>query len=113
MKREDFGLEAHEPEPLPGENAVRTIKQMEQDERPRERAINHGIGSLTTAELLALILRTGQPGLPITDLCRQLMSHNDKSLLRLDRRSRSELTLTKGNVNAKSRQIQAIMEVMR
>lgn len=113
MKREDFGLEAHEPEPLPGENAVRTIKQMEQDERPRERAINHGIGSLTTAELLALILRTGQPGLPITDLCRQLMSDNDNSLLRLERRSRSELTLTKGIGDAKALQIEAMMEVMR
>ena len=113
MKREDFGLEAHEPELTPGENTVRTIKQMEQDERPRERAINHGIGSLTTAELLALILRTGQPGLPITDLCRQLMNDNDNSLLRLERRSRSELTLTKGIGDAKALQIEAMMEVMR
>lgn len=113
MKREDFGLEAHEPELQNGESSVRTIKQMEQDERPRERAVNHGIGSLTTAELLALILRTGQPGLPITDLCRQLMKDNDNSLLRLERRSRNELTLTKGIGEAKALQIEAMMEVMR
>lgn len=113
MKREDFGLEAHEPELQPSDTYVRTIKEMAQDERPRERAINHGIGSLTTAELLALILRTGQPGLPITDLCRQLMHDNDNSLLRLERRSRSELTLTKGIGDAKALQIEAMMEVMR
>lgn len=112
MTREDFGLEAHEPQ-FKHDSPVRTIKEMEQDERPRERAIRHGIGSLTTAELLALILRTGQPGLPITDLCRQLMKDNDNSLLRLERRSRSELRLTKGIGDAKALQIEAMMEVMR
>ena len=113
MTREDFGLESHEPEVQLNEMSVRTIKQMSEEERPRERAINHGIGSLTTAELLALILRTGQPGLPITELCRQLMDDNDNSLLRLERRSRSELMLTKGIGAAKALQVEAMMEVMR
>ena len=112
MTREDFGLEAHEPEPQTAETAVRTIKEMAKDERPRERAINHGIGSLTTAELLAIILRTGQPGLPITDLCRQLMEDNDNSLIRLTRRSRKELMLTKGIGDAKALQLEAMVEVM-
>lgn len=113
MTREDFGLEAREPEIQPAEIPVRTIKEMAKEERPRERAINHGIGSLTTAELLAIILRTGQPGLPITDLCRQLMDDNGNSLLRLERRSRSELMLTKGIGAAKALQVEAMMEVMR
>ncbi|MDE6381049.1 MAG: DNA repair protein RadC [Muribaculaceae bacterium] len=112
MKREDFGLEAHESEGSP-ESPVQTIKQMASDERPRERAINHGIDSLTTAELLAIILRTGQPGLPITDLCRQLMGDNSDSLLRLARRSRKELMLTKGIGMAKALQIEAMMEIMK
>lgn len=113
MKREDFGLNVQEPEMQHVDPTVRTIKEMAKEERPRERAINHGIGSLTTAELLALVLRTGQPGLPITDLCRQLMDDNDNSLLRLERRSRSELTLTKGIGDAKALQIEAMMEIMR
>ena len=112
MRREDFGLEAHELEDSV-ESQVLTIKEMSKDERPRERAINHGIGSLTTAELLAIILRTGQPGLPITDLCRQLMGDNDNSLLRLARRSRNELMLTKGIGSAKALQVEAMMEIMR
>lgn len=112
MKREDFGLETHEPEGTT-EQPVQTIKQMAKDERPRERAINHGIESLTTSELLAIILRTGQPGLPITDLCRQLMSDNDNSLLKLARRGRKELMLTKGIGTAKALQIEAMMEIMK
>lgn len=112
MKREDFGLEASEPEESL-DFQVLTIKEMSKDERPRERAMNHGIGSLTTAELLAIILRTGQPGLPITDLCRQLMGDNDNSLLRLARRSRNELMLTKGIGAAKALQVEAMMEIMR
>ena len=112
MTREDFGLEAQEPDTQP--NApVLTVKEMAHDERPRERAIAYGIESLTTAELLAIILRTGQPGLPITDLCRQLMSDNDHSLLRLGRRSRNELMLTKGIGAAKALQVEAMMEIMK
>ncbi len=112
MKREDFGLEAREPATC-GEMQTLTIKDMAKEERPRERAVAHGIHSLTTAELLALILRTGQPGLPITDLCRQLMNDNDNSLLKLERRTRKELMLTKGIGDAKALQVEAMMEVMR
>ena len=112
MTREEFGLEANEPEATTY-NPVIKILEMSKDERPRERAMAHGIGSLTTAELLAIILRTGQPGLPVTDLCRQLMSDNENSLLRLERRSRSELMLTKGIGSAKALQVEAMMEVMR
>ncbi len=111
MTREDFGLEAREPDPQGA--PVLTVKEMCEEERPRERAIAHGIGSLTTAELLAIILRTGQQGFPITDLCRQLMSDNNNSLLQLARRSRSELTLTKGIGNAKALQVEAMMEITR
>lgn len=112
MTREDFGLEAREPE-IGADIQVLTVKEMSKEERPRERAINHGIGSLTTAELLAIILRTGQQGFPVTDLCRQLMSDNDNSLLRLARRTRQELTLTKGIGDAKALQVEAMMEITR
>ncbi|MDE5870322.1 MAG: hypothetical protein K2H22_00025, partial [Muribaculaceae bacterium] len=50
---------------------------------------------------------------PITDLCRQLMNANDNSLLRLARRSRKELTLTKGIGDAKALQVEAMMEITR
>lgn len=113
MKREDFGLHAHELESGRLSVIQPKIKDLDLEQRPRERAMKFGIGSLTTAELLAIILRTGQPGLPVTELCRQLMSDNGNSLLRLERRSRKELMLTKGIGQAKALEIEAMMEIMR
>ena len=49
------------------------VKELEVEDRPREKAMAHGIGSLSTADLFAVILRTGQQGYPITQLCRELM----------------------------------------
>lgn len=112
MEREDFGLETHEPK-APDGGRVQTVRQMAEDERPRERAMLYGIGSLTTAELLAVILRTGLPGMPITEMCRQLMRDSENSLLRLERKTRKELMLTKGIGSAKALQIEAMMELMR
>jgi len=113
MRREDFGLEAREPASKDISGNAITIKNMNEDERPQERALAHGIQSLTTAELLALILRVGQPGMPITVLCRQLMNDNGNSLLNLERRSREELMLTKGIGKTRALQIEAMMEIMR
>ena len=42
-------------------------------ERPRERLLAQGAGSLSDAELLAVILRTGLPGKSAVDLGRDLM----------------------------------------
>ncbi len=44
-------------------------------ERPRERLIRHGAHTLTSAELLAVLLRTGTRGLNAVDLGRQLIEH--------------------------------------
>jgi DNA repair protein RadC len=39
-----------------------TIKEMSEEERPRERLAKLGPQSLTTAELLAILLRVGMVG---------------------------------------------------
>jgi DNA repair protein RadC len=43
-------------------------------ERPRERLLAHGVGSLSDAELLAVILRTGLPGKSAVELGRDLLA---------------------------------------
>ena len=43
-------------------------------ERPRERLLAQGAGSLSDAELLAVILRTGLPGKSAVDLGRDLLA---------------------------------------
>ncbi|WP_313624379.1 RadC family protein [Achromobacter sp.] len=47
--------------------------RLPQQERPRERLMRHGAASIEDAELLAIALRTGIPGLNVVDLCRQLL----------------------------------------
>ncbi len=42
-------------------------------ERPRERLLHTGRGNLSPSELVALVLRTGVPGWPVTQLADELM----------------------------------------
>ena len=88
------------------------VKELEVEDRPREKAMAHGIGSLSTADLFAVILRTGQQGYPITQLCRELMKANDNSLFNLERRTRDELLEIDGIGPAKALQIEAVMELI-
>lgn len=91
----------------------RTVKEFDPDDQPREKAEKHGCGVLSVPDLWALILRTGTPGMPVTELCREMMKQNSGKLHRLERRSRKELRDIKGIGLTKSIQIEAVMELMR
>lgn len=90
-----------------------TVKDFDPEDQPREKAEKHGCGVLSIPELWALILRTGTPGNPITELCRGLMKQNAGSLHRLERRTRRELRDIKGIGTTKSIQIEAVMELIK
>lgn len=51
-----------------------SIKHWPQGERPREKLLAHGAGSLSDAELLAILLRSGTAGLSAVDLARRLLA---------------------------------------
>lgn len=95
------------------EKIIRTVKEMDEDEQPREKAEKFGIGSLSVPELWAIILRTGTPGYPITELCRDLMNKNDKNLHILERRTKQELCEIRGIGSTKAIQILAVMELIK
>lgn len=90
-----------------------TVKDLPSDDQPRERARRFGIGSLSNADLFAIILRTGTRGYPITDLCRDLMKMNENLLLNLERRSRGQIMEINGIGELKAMQIEAVMEIVR
>ncbi|MDE5869905.1 MAG: hypothetical protein K2H18_06705, partial [Muribaculaceae bacterium] len=90
-----------------------TVKDMDVDDQPRERALKYGISTLSTPDLWALILRTGLRGKPITELCRDLMRDNDHSLFKLERKTLNEIMATKGIGQTKGLQILATMEITR
>ena len=53
-----------------------TIKQWPLGERPREKLSKHGPSSLTEAELLAILIRSGSKGATAVDLAKKLLSEN-------------------------------------
>ena len=90
-----------------------TVKDMHEDDQPREKAMKYGIGSLANSELLALVLGIGKPGMPITQITRAIMEANDHKLLNLERRSFEELLDYPAIGPAKALQIMSVMELVR
>ncbi len=89
-----------------------TIKDMPQGERPRERLQHYGAQALSTAELLAIILRTGVDGENVIRLAERLLSRFD-GLPGLARASFAELCQVKGIGPAKVTQLKAALELGR
>ena len=60
-----------------------SFRQLSEDERPREKALNHGIGSLTDAELLSLLFGTGTAGCSVLDMAENIINDNEGHLWHL------------------------------
>jgi DNA repair protein RadC len=82
------------------------------EQRPRERLVAQGAGSLSDAELLAVFLRVGVSGKSAVDLGRDMISHFG-SLNRLFAASLTEFSSINGLGTAKYAQLQAVMELAR
>jgi DNA repair protein RadC len=90
----------------------RAIKEWPEDERPRERLTKLGAESLSEAQLLAIVLATGDASTKQSalDLARHLL-HTFGSLRGLDAASVSELCQVKGIGPAKATAIKAALEL--
>ncbi len=89
-----------------------TVKEMPEDERPRERMERVGPQALSTAELLALILRTGvKDENVLTMATRLLMQYN--GLAGLARAEFVQLAAERGMGRAKTAQVLAALELGR
>src|SRR3954465_3654098 len=77
------------------------IREMPLDERPREKLLAHGVASLTDAELIGILLRTGRVGTNVVDLARELLQTHG-SLRELSRCSVDELSRLGGIKKAKA-----------
>ncbi len=81
-------------------------------ERPRERLLELGPGSLSDAELLAIFLRTGVRGRSAVDLARDLLGRFG-GLRELLEAARTEFCSSPGLGAAKYAQLQAVLEMAR
>jgi len=87
-----------------------SISDWHVSQQPREKLIEHGAKSLTDAELLAIFLRTGIPGMDAVSLGQYLIQ-TFGSLRNLFKLEYAELNTVKGLGKAKYVQFQAILEL--
>ena len=83
-----------------------SIREMPQNERPREKLLAHGPGALTDSELIAILLRTGLPGANAVEVARQLLERYS-SLSGLSRCTVAEIASVRGIGGAKAIQLVA------
>jgi len=81
-------------------------------QRPREKLLAKGANALSDAELLAIFLRTGLPGMNAIELAEHLMIQN-QTLHNLFNASLDEFCAQKGLGVAKFVQLQAVLELSR
>jgi DNA repair protein RadC len=88
------------------------IRDLPASERPRERLRDYGPQALSTAELLAIILRTGTNRESVLSLASRLLSQH-QGLAGLARVSFAELCQERGLGEAKAAQLKAALELGR
>lgn len=88
------------------------IKDWPELERPREKLLQLGAGSLSDAELLAIFLRTGVKGISAVDLSRELLLRFG-GLRPLLESSQEDFCSAPGLGSAKYAQLQAVLEMSR
>ena len=93
------------------ENKRLTIKQWSVQDRPREKYAKGGAAALTDAELIAILLRTGNPNDSAVELAKKLLSDSGNSLNTLSGRSLRELSQIKGIGQAKAISLLSAFEI--
>lgn len=88
-----------------------TINQWAEEDRPREKMMSHGEASLSNAELLAILIGSGNSEDSAVDLMRKILNTYHNSLNELGKASIDELCKFKGIGPAKAVTIKAASEL--
>jgi len=89
-----------------------SIKKWPEDERPRERLLKYGAHTLSEAQLMAILLRTGGGGKSALDLAIELLN-SFGDLRKIESASLGEFATIKGIGEAKVAQLKAAFEIGR
>jgi len=90
-----------------------TIKDLAEDDRPREKMERKGAGSLSDAELIAILLRVGNANETAVEVAQRLLGQVNNSLNELARLSLLQITKVKGIGKTKAVTILAALELGR
>ena len=90
-----------------------SIKLWSEDERPREKLISKGCSSLSNAELLAIILRSGTPDKTALDMAREVLNLSSGKLKSLSKFTVEQYKSISGIGDAKAVALITIFELAR
>ena len=90
-----------------------TMKNLPESERPYEKYLLHGEESLSDAELLAIILKSGTRDANSLDIAREILKGNHNNLLNLYDLSYRDLMQFSGVGQVKAIQLKAVAELSR
>lgn len=90
-----------------------TIQQLANDDRPREKLLEYGERSLSSSELIAILIGSGNAEKNALELAQEILSSNENSIDKLARLSVGDLTCFKGIGEAKAVNIIAALELGR
>ena len=90
-----------------------TIKDWADDDKPREKLLAKGHQNLSDAELLAIIMGSGNRNETAVDLAKKILSQNNSNIAKVSKLSISDLMKYKGIGEAKAVSIIAAFELGR
>lgn len=90
----------------------RAVREMMPDEQPREKLLKYGPESLSNAELLAIMLRTGSKGMNVVDTSRALLDRF-RGLRNLSKQDWQSLKVIPGIAKVKALTLEAVFELTR
>lgn len=93
------------------ENKRLTIKEWSVQDRPREKYARNGAASLSDAELIAILFRTGNASESAVELAKRLLSSSNNSLNTLSEKTLRDLSEIKGIGQAKAMALLTAFEI--
>ena len=92
-------------------NEKKSIKEWASDDRPREKMMHKGKSALSNAELIAILIGSGNAELSAVELSRSILDSVDNNLIELSELSLRDLMKHKGIGEAKAISIMAALEL--
>jgi len=89
------------------------INQWSEDDRPREKLLSKGVNALSDAELIAILIGSGNKNESAVDLSKRILAEVENNLLRLGTFKVSDFIKFKGIGKAKAISIVAALELGR
>ena len=91
----------------------KTIKELPEDERPREKLLKYGADKLSDTELLAILLRTGTRGKSAIDMAEEILKSAGGTFKGFAGKDTEDITKMLGIKNAKVATVAAALEISR